>query len=456
MLSKDISWIDPKLIIIGPERQRKEPIDVTDLVPSIRARGIINPIVIRDGMELVAGERRTRAALELGLELVPVRLHSSLNLVELRIVELEENERRKDLHWMDQARAITELHQLYTKKAGEEGVSWSARKTSELLFYSDAHVSVALRVGRDLTNPRINAAPNMRAAYNILVRIDDRKIGDAMSSIAGVGQVIITPPRPPAAPPTSGATAAPPPPLEPKIPEEEISILQVDFITWAESYAGPKFNLVHCDFPYGVNLFDGEMSGRDKWHHYDDDPNVYWQLIRSFCEHRDRFMAQSAHMIFWLTADVETQHDTIELFNKLAPEFRIWPKPLIWHKTDNVGVLSDPKRGPRHIYETALLISRDDRYILKAKSDVYGSQTNKEHHPSTKPEPMLRHYFEMFVDENTALLDPTCGSGASLRAAESLGASRVLGLEIDAEHCANARSALRQHRAKARAAKRSA
>ena len=44
---------------------------------------------------------------------------------------------------------------------------------------------------------------------------------------------------------------------------------------------------------------------------------------------------------------------------------------------------------------------------------------------------MLRHFFSMFVDETTSMLDPTCGSAASLRAAEDLGAKSVLGLELD-------------------------
>jgi DNA modification methylase len=52
-------------------------------------------------------------------------------------------------------------------------------------------------------------------------------------------------------------------------------------------------------------------------------------------------------------------------------------------------------------------------------------------HPSAKPEAMLREFFEMFVDEKSKVLDPTCGSGSALRAAKSLGAAYVLGIEKD-------------------------
>ena len=93
-------------------------------------------------------------------------------------------------------------------------------------------------------------------------------------------------------------------------------------------------------------------------------------------------------------------------------------------------------------------MSREDRLIVKAKSDTYGCHVDRDLHPSTKPEPMLRHFMEMFVDDHTTMLDPTCGSGASLRAAESLGAKHVLGLEINKEFLDPARQALKQFRAK--------
>ena len=44
------------------------------------------------------------------------------------------------------------------------------------------------------------------------------------------------------------------------------------------------------------------------------------------------------------------------------------------------------------------------------------------------------------------MFDPTCGSGSSLRAAESLKAKHVLGLEINAEFAEAARIALRKTR----------
>jgi DNA modification methylase len=116
-------------------------------------------------------------------------------------------------------------------------------------------------------------------------------------------------------------------------------------------------------------------------------------------------------------------------------------------KSDNVGILPDPQRGPRRIYETAFFGSRGDRKVVSAVSNAYAAPTDRGVHMSIKPEPVLRNFFRMFVDESTLMLDPTCGSGSSLRAAESLSARHVAGLEIDPDFCEQANRTLKTARA---------
>jgi site-specific DNA-methyltransferase (adenine-specific) len=379
-----------------------------------------------------------------------------LDEIELQLVELEENERRKDLDWRDHVKAIAKIHELYELKAEQAGDPWSRERTAEMLFYSAASISKCLRVFRDLDSPKIANAPGLAAAYNVLSRMDDRAVGDIMSTITSAGRAPAAP-KPPTQAEVAEAMASlgvaepearavlKPKALPVPVAQPE-SILHESFLDWAPRYEGPTFSLVHMDFPYGTNVFAGPQAGGLTHDTYDDDPDVYWELIRCFCKNRDRFMSASAHMMFWF--DMDYYEDTLRLFEELAPEISIRRKPLIWHKTCNSGILSDPKRGPRHVYESCLIMSREDRLIVKAKSDTYGCHVDRDLHPSTKPEPMLRHFMEMFVDDHTTMLDPTCGSGASLRAAESLGAKHVLGLEINKEFLDPARQALKQFRAK--------
>lgn len=51
---------------------------------------------------------------------------------------------------------------------------------------------------------------------------------------------------------------------------------------------------------------------------------------------------------------------------------------------------------------------------------------------------MLQHFFRMFVDESTVMLDPTMGSGNAILAAEESSPKFVLGLEALEEIYQNA------------------
>jgi site-specific DNA-methyltransferase (adenine-specific) len=110
------------------------------------------------------------------------------------------------------------------------------------------------------------------------------------------------------------------------------------------------------------------------------------------------------------------------------------PFPYMWMKGYQ-GVASDTRRRPRHCYETCLLFSRGDRKLVKLDRDYSEIPLDPEKlHLNQKPIPMLKHLLGMFVDEHTAVLDPTCGSGSALAAAKLLGAARVLGIELDSNN----------------------
>ncbi len=110
-------------------------------------------------------------------------------------------------------------------------------------------------------------------------------------------------------------------------------------------------------------------------------------IVRSFGENLDKVMAHSAHLMFWFS--MEHYEKTLEFFSKHAPSLNFSKFPLVWVKSDNVGILPDPKRGPRRVYETALIASREDRLIAKPVSNAYHAPTDKSQHHSTKPEPVL-------------------------------------------------------------------
>src|SRR6201995_5764422 len=100
-------------IIPSPLQPRKEfeQDALQELVGSIRQHGIIQPLIVRpvDGRhELIAGERRWRAAQEAGLTEVPViiRHATDLEVLELSLIE---NLQRQDLNPIEEAQGYARL-----------------------------------------------------------------------------------------------------------------------------------------------------------------------------------------------------------------------------------------------------------------------------------------------------------------------------------------------------------
>ena len=494
-ISDDFQRVPLSAITIERDSRQRRAIDTRGLKDSIALRGVYNPIIVTRDLVLCAGERRYTASLELGLPDIPVRFLDELDQIERQIIELEENLKRSDLPWRDTVSAVSIIHNLYEAQSP----TWNQRQTGLTLGMDDSTVSVILRVAKELSNPKIAQATSYSSAFNLLSRIDSRKADAALSDLLDVGGDMLgglgdgagVPDGKadfsavgvgldaagigtltgfdPAALPTALQGGAPYPPIaatagpilapRPRTLPPEASILHTSFLSWLPTYTGPKFNFLHCDFPYGINAFAGSQGasgaastigmgegglGKIQARLYDDNPDVYWALLEAFCSQLDTFMSHSAHIMFWFS--MQHYERTLATFRRLAPSLDINPMPLVWVKSDNRGILPDPKRGPRQIYETALFGSREDRQIIKSVSNAYSAPSDKTYHHSTKPEPVLRYFFSMFVDDTTRMLDPTCGSGSALRAAESLGATQVLGLEIDEEHAAAAREALKKFR----------
>ena len=87
---------------------------LADLAQSIREQGIVQPIVVvgrSEGFEIVAGERRWRAAKLAGLERVPIVVREHTSDRELLELALVENLQREDLNALEAAEAYARLRE---------------------------------------------------------------------------------------------------------------------------------------------------------------------------------------------------------------------------------------------------------------------------------------------------------------------------------------------------------
>jgi ParB family chromosome partitioning protein len=112
-VSDDILRVSPDSIIANPSQPRTRFTDngLEELVQSVREYGIIQPLVVTktsNGYELIAGERRLRAARIVGLKEVPIVIRSADNQEKLEIA-LIENIQREDLNPVELALGYKKL-----------------------------------------------------------------------------------------------------------------------------------------------------------------------------------------------------------------------------------------------------------------------------------------------------------------------------------------------------------
>lgn len=118
-----IELIDP-----NPNQPRQVMGDLSELMASISEKGIIEPIIVRprgDRYQIVAGERRYQAAVQVGLKELPAIIREGDDNEALEVA-LIENLQRKDLTAFEEAEAMQTLaqrcsytHEMLAKKLGK-------------------------------------------------------------------------------------------------------------------------------------------------------------------------------------------------------------------------------------------------------------------------------------------------------------------------------------------------
>jgi len=147
--------VDPRALAPSPFQPRGA-IDTTDetftaLVESVRAHGIVQPPTVRalagGTLELIAGERRTRAAIVAGLPSIPVRVRANVTDADARALALLENLAREDLTAGETARGLAELRDMLTAS----GAPATVRDLAAHVGRSKSAVARLLRISDALT-----------------------------------------------------------------------------------------------------------------------------------------------------------------------------------------------------------------------------------------------------------------------------------------------------------------
>ena len=392
-------------IVVG-ERFRKKFEGVNELATSIKQYGLINPIVLDDSNNLIAGERRLKACILNKMEEVDVRRFGELTDLEKKEIELEENIQRRAFTWQEEVDAKAQLHRLKQKMFGAAvkghttNGTWKLKDTAAALGETpgqtsiDIQLSAGMKVFPELAKEKskTTAYKKMKAKQNALLqeelakRLKEKGIIDAPNIHLGSCLEHMT-----------------------NIKSESI-------------------DLIVTDPPYGINIGKSQTFGKSSPQatYSDGDFETFDLLDKAFAE-MYRVLKQNTHMYMFFGIDkYQTVRDLLEKHG-----FEVHRLPIIWDK----GSGSYPSQSTTfvHSYEPFLHISKGKRRLNGTPRDVYAVKRvppNQKVHPTEKPTGLLRDLIELSSLPGETVLDPFAGSGATLVAAKEKN-RKGIGIELD-------------------------
>ena len=394
-----------------------------ELTESIMSKGLLHPIVVREGLEgqliLVAGERRIKALVnlwQLGGTLrcdgeafyegeLPYVTLGELDVITAREAELEENIRRIDLTWQERAQARADLKELRTSQAIAAGKPIPTGTDLSLELFGEIHgnsqerLRKELIVSQHLDNPDVATAKTVDEAVKILKRAETAKknielaerVGRTFTSAVhrvGLGDSLV---------------------LMKELPSE-------------------TFDVILTDPPYGMGADEfGDSGGRTPGAHgYKDDYEGFSQILKVCSTEFFRTAKPQAHL-YWF-CDIDRFHEARETF--LAAGWRVHRTPIIWHKPNGMR-MPWPEHGPQRKYELILYAVKGNRMVTKIASDVITISSDENlGHAAQKPVGLFLDLLRRSVLPGNTILDPFCGTGPIFPAAHEL-KCMATGFELD-------------------------
>lgn len=431
-------------IKISPDRQRQnfDLKTLNELGESIKKNGLFHPIVLRvrkgestdlgqgyiEEWLLVAGERRLRAISDIYAlggsfnydnTLVPLGEVPFVDLGELSDLareeaEFDENTKRANLSWQEEANAVQRLAAARAKHEGVSPISAEiVREVARTAIPAAADLPTGslgvhqektrrqIIVAKYMADPEIKGAKDVDEAFKILKRKEET--AKRVQLAAEVGRTY------------SADTAH--------------TALHQDSLVWMKEYKGSPFDVICTDPIYGIGADEfGDSGGKAAGaHFYKDDYETWKQHISVLATEGFRITKPQAHL--YAFCDITRFAEFKAILEKAG--WDCFRTPIIWHKP-NGSRTPWVDRGPQRKYEIILYADKGKKSVTKIFPDLvtYPADENLGHQ-AQKPVALFIDLLRRSCNAGDSILDPFCGSGPVFPAGNDL-KLKVTGLEIDA------------------------
>lgn len=448
----------PLHLIKVENRLREDLGDINELAQSILTMGLMHPVVIDQDNNLIAGGRRFAAYTLLASDKVndveeynsnafkeiPYTRLSDLNEAQRRMLEIEENVRRKDMTWQEHVLGLEEYHKIASRDAYRDGEKWSQEQTGALLNLSQAKVSIALLVAKQirLGDEEIKKADNLTDAIKLVMQ---RKTDEASKEL--LRRTVAKREQTVTASPTilqnSNAVQAAQQLVEEFKQKEDtgISVNEISSFYHLGSCldllpkiaASTTINHIVCDPPYGIDMTNlvGDSIKRVSDEHVVDD-NIH--LLQKFLQVAFDCIAEDGFLCMWYDLD---HHEKIRVWAEQIG-WMVCRWPLVWCKTS-------PCQNSSAVYnitkstEVCYIMRRSSKSMIKRVKNnnyVLAASASSPSHPFCKPEMVWNWLIDAVSVEGQTICDPFAGEGSSLAAIFNSGRIPV-GIELVESHVAN-------------------
>jgi DNA modification methylase len=369
---------------------------VKQIAKSIEKFGFCNPVLVDDAKQIIAGHGRVEAAKLLGLEVVPTCLISHLSEAEKRAYILADNKLAENAGWDRELLAI-ELQGLIEL---DVDIELTGFETAEIdLVLEEAREASGASVGSEDETPEPSPGPAVTQTGDLWLLGDHRLLcGDARDKTA-----------------------------------------------YERLLEGAKAEFVFTDPPYNVAI-DGNVCGLGRIHHREFkmasgemsevDFTAFLQAV--FAQLAENTVDGSIHQIF-----TDWRHLS-EMLNAGRVVYSELKNVCVWNKTNaGMGSFYRSKHELVFVWKSGTAahinnfeLGQHGRHRTNVwdypgiSSGRAGRLEELAMHPTVKPVAMVADAIKDCSRRNSVVLDPFCGSGTILIAAERTG-RKARALEID-------------------------
>lgn len=450
-------FADPHSIVVE-ERFRESLPDIEQLAEDIKAIGQLQPILVKEEegqLTLVTGQRRLEACKKIGKQvwwLSQKSAQGTLDMsspLQLRRMELMENLSRCNFTPVEESKAIAEIDKMMKQLYGErkpgpqtdDDTSWNYEQTALLIGVSSkSTVARAVKIA-ELADavPDINEAESISEAERMLVReiqkaaraelikrsqektvsatetieIINQETGESTTTIVDLPTLSLT-----------------------DWADQRIKIGSAEELIKQE--ADNSVTILIADPPYELDAFNRMVKG-----HYaqgttkfdDKTPVDFAVLLPEFV----RVLAPKGWLFMF--GSLEQFLANREALTKLG--LSVFEVPLVWVKGRDLDSINpsynpQPFAWPSIAEERILMAKKGDPSVMKHRHNVIAVPKTghaEKSHASEKPVELMEYLIEwVYLDLVPGrLLDPFCGSGASLIASLQWPSLDCCGFEKDAE-----------------------